>query len=206
MADNTTLNVGSGGDVIAADDISGVKYQRIKLIHGVDGVNDGDVAKTNPFPVSRPNVYGTKTTLADGTLSAGSTKGDMLVSLASGSSVQLTAIDNSTTRYRNFRIRIKTKGVAGSTASINVYVAQSLGDSTYADGASGTAGTFTGTIGNAVFVGAVKMNGTTAVIGEVQFPPWFEPGDSITIILNNASGGALSATGSDHLVEYEGIY
>ena len=31
MADNTTLNPGSGGDTIATDDIAGVKHQRIKL-------------------------------------------------------------------------------------------------------------------------------------------------------------------------------
>jgi hypothetical protein len=51
MADNTTLNVGSGGDVYGSDDISSVKYQRVKLIHGVDGTNDGDVASTNPLPI-----------------------------------------------------------------------------------------------------------------------------------------------------------
>lgn len=37
MADNTTLNTGSGGDVIATDDIAGVKYQRVKLSLGADG-------------------------------------------------------------------------------------------------------------------------------------------------------------------------
>jgi len=37
MADNTTLNAGSGGDVIASDDIAGVKYQRVKLSVGADG-------------------------------------------------------------------------------------------------------------------------------------------------------------------------
>lgn len=51
MADNVTLNPGSGGSVIATDDISGLQYQRCKLIHGKDGTNDGDVSKTNPFPV-----------------------------------------------------------------------------------------------------------------------------------------------------------
>lgn len=51
MVDNTTLNTGSGGDVMASDDIAGVKFQRIKLIHGGDGTNAGDVSTTNPFPV-----------------------------------------------------------------------------------------------------------------------------------------------------------
>lgn len=49
--DNTTLNTGTGGDVIATDDIAGVKYQRVKIIQGADGVNDGDVSSTNPLPI-----------------------------------------------------------------------------------------------------------------------------------------------------------
>ena len=57
MADNTTLNTGSGGDVIASDDIGSVKYQRIKLIHGADGVNDGDVSQANPLPVTLEQKY-----------------------------------------------------------------------------------------------------------------------------------------------------
>ncbi len=52
MADNTVLNTGSGGDTIASDDIGGVKYQRVKLIIGADGTNDGDVASANPMPVT----------------------------------------------------------------------------------------------------------------------------------------------------------
>lgn len=51
MADNTQLNPGSGGDVIAADEINGVKYQRVKLVHGADGVSAGDVHEDNPLPV-----------------------------------------------------------------------------------------------------------------------------------------------------------
>lgn len=52
MADNTILNSMTGGDTIAADDIAGVKYQRVKLIHGADGVNTGDVSSTNALPVN----------------------------------------------------------------------------------------------------------------------------------------------------------
>lgn len=50
MADNTTLNAGTGGDVIASDDISGVKYQRVKLSIGADGAA-ADAALTAPLPV-----------------------------------------------------------------------------------------------------------------------------------------------------------
>ena len=52
MADNTTLDTGTGGDVIATDDIAGVKYPRSKITLGADGVNDNDVSATNPLPCS----------------------------------------------------------------------------------------------------------------------------------------------------------
>lgn len=58
MADNTTLNTGTGGDVIATDDIttlnggavSGVKAQRVKVGFGVDAAFR-DVESSNPLPV-----------------------------------------------------------------------------------------------------------------------------------------------------------
>ena len=49
MADNVTITPGSGASV-AADDIGGVLYQRVKLIEGADGVNNGDVSSSNPLP------------------------------------------------------------------------------------------------------------------------------------------------------------
>ncbi len=51
MADNVELDAGAGGATVGADDITGVHYQRVKLIHGADGSNDGDVASANPLPV-----------------------------------------------------------------------------------------------------------------------------------------------------------
>jgi hypothetical protein len=51
VADDVVLNPGTGGDTIAADDIGGKKFQRLKLIKGGDGVNDGDISDSNPFPV-----------------------------------------------------------------------------------------------------------------------------------------------------------
>lgn len=52
MADNTQLNSGSGGDILATDDIGGTKWPRSKITLGADGVNDGDVSSSNPLPVS----------------------------------------------------------------------------------------------------------------------------------------------------------
>ena len=65
MADNVGYTPGSGA-IVAADDISGVLYQRIKPVVGVDGVAV-DVSSTSPMPV------------ADGT--AEETRQDMLLLL-----------------------------------------------------------------------------------------------------------------------------
>lgn len=51
MADNTELNPGTGGDVIASDDVGGVKYQIVKLAVGADGAASL-VANANPIPIS----------------------------------------------------------------------------------------------------------------------------------------------------------
>ena len=51
MADNFTYTPGVG-ETGGADDIAGVKFPRVKLIHGADGTNDGDVSSVNPLPVT----------------------------------------------------------------------------------------------------------------------------------------------------------
>jgi hypothetical protein len=62
VADNTTLDPGTGGDTIATDDIGGVKYQRVKL---VDGTADSATAiggdATNGLDVDVTRVQGTVT-------------------------------------------------------------------------------------------------------------------------------------------------
>jgi len=59
MADNVTLNAGSGGSTVAADDIGGVQYPRSKIVIGADGTNDGDVSATNPLPIRGTGTAGT---------------------------------------------------------------------------------------------------------------------------------------------------
>lgn len=52
MADNTQISLETTGDLVATDDIEGVKYQRMKVVLGADGVNDGDISSANPMPVN----------------------------------------------------------------------------------------------------------------------------------------------------------
>lgn len=71
MADNTQVNQNTtGGDIIATDDISGVKHQRVKVEVGVDGVAQ-DVHDGRPMPVKEgmtsPTIaFATSSNLADG--------------------------------------------------------------------------------------------------------------------------------------------
>jgi len=76
MADNTTVNAMSGGDVIATDDVGGVKYQRVKTTYGSDGTAT-DVDASHGLPVVL--------TAADGTAAGAVTSGD------SGQNAQVTA-------------------------------------------------------------------------------------------------------------------
>lgn len=50
MPDNTTPP--GFTKPVATDEIGGVDYQRIKLVHGADGVNAGDVSAANPLPAT----------------------------------------------------------------------------------------------------------------------------------------------------------
>lgn len=54
MADNVTVTAGSG-TTIAADDIGGVMYQRVKSCWGADG-SANDTSATNPLPASLTNL------------------------------------------------------------------------------------------------------------------------------------------------------
>jgi hypothetical protein len=61
MADNVTITEGSGTQ-IAADEVGGVKYQRVKVAHGVDGAAV-DTSATDPLPVSIANASPVEVTL-----------------------------------------------------------------------------------------------------------------------------------------------
>lgn len=56
MADNTILNAGTGGDTIATDDVTGIKFQRVKLVNGTLDATDaipGDAANGLDVDVTR---------------------------------------------------------------------------------------------------------------------------------------------------------
>lgn len=54
MADDVVVSPasGPGGATVAADDVSGIYFQRVKIALGADGTHNGDVAAGNPMPIS----------------------------------------------------------------------------------------------------------------------------------------------------------
>lgn len=97
MADDITLNTGSGGDTVGADEISGVKYQRVKLIHGANGVNAGDVADGNPLPVDDAGGSLTVDNAALSVVGGGTEATAQRVTIASDSTGVLSVDDNGST-------------------------------------------------------------------------------------------------------------
>lgn len=57
MADNVALKSDATTTIAtaAADDIGGIAYQRVKLVQGADGVNDGDICAGAPLQVTLAN-------------------------------------------------------------------------------------------------------------------------------------------------------
>jgi hypothetical protein len=74
MADNIQLNVGTGGDLSAAKDISGVKYPRVLLQYDAAGAHDVD--GTHPLPV----FMGGCATATDGSVAWSATAGTIVSS------------------------------------------------------------------------------------------------------------------------------
>ncbi len=82
MADNVALP--PSGVTAASDDIGGIQFQRIKLVHGADGVNDGDVSTVNPLPTRNVD------TTASGSITAVSQNVALALNGKSGVAIQIT--------------------------------------------------------------------------------------------------------------------
>ena len=183
MADNTTLNTGTGGDVIATDDltslnggaVSGVKVQRVKAGYGVDGTHV-DVSAAFPLPGN----------VTDGTnIGKVSAAGEQIVSfidlLPAAQSITAQDIVSTSVSGANNQSIVTGTPTAGSVASVAV-----SGDSSFSIQISGT---WTGTL---AFERSLDAGTTYTPIGA------FSAGTSFitaTVTQNGAfHGNAASAT------------
>ncbi len=145
------------------------------------------------------NAYGSKTSITI-----------TLTSLANAAGRESTVIDNTTNKFLDALIRFKTNGQASGTALVDIYIYAALGDTTYTDAATGTDAAFTAANRrNSKYLGSVQMNAATSVTGGLFSVAAAFGGvlpDKWGLIVINNSGAALSATGGDHVIEYEGVF
>lgn len=197
MADNTTLNTGSGGDTIASDDIAGVKYPRSKIVIGADGTNDGDVSSANPLPVSLASVPSHAVTNA-GTFVV-QVNGDALTSLQlldnaiSGAGFNITQFAGAAVPI-GAGLEATAVRVTLATDSTGLVSVDDNGGSLTVDGTVAISGTVTvdsHAVTNAgTFAVQAAQSGTWTVTGSGGTFPVTDSGGSLTI--DNA---ALSTTG-----------
>lgn len=132
-----------------------------------------------------------------------------LTSLGTSADRASTVIDNTSTKALDYLVRVQTKGQAGSTANLDVYVYSALGDTTYTDGITGTdAAPTAANMLNSQYLDSVKLNGTTAVSKTLRSVASAFGGvtpDKWGLLFVNNTGGVLSATGGDHVIEFEAI-
>jgi len=134
MSDNTTLNNGSGGDVIATDDVttlngsasSGVKVQRVKPVFGDDG-SALDVSASFPLPVHVRNDARTFIQLYAVSVASGATNTETAITLtsagttggASSSAASFTVTAGK--RFRITSIAFATRGNSTATAQLTTF-------------------------------------------------------------------------------------
>lgn len=119
MADNTLLNVGTGGDTIATDDIGGIKYQRVKVTFGVDGAAS-DVALANPLPVIIADTDRTDLRFYAVAAAAGATTTETAITLTKSAGTAVTStgasfVVTSGKRFKITHLSVATRGNATAT-------------------------------------------------------------------------------------------
>lgn len=170
MADGTTLNRGTGGDTIAADEISGKKYQRIKLGFGADGTYTGDTSSTNRFPMAaRAATTDTVTAkVATDAIQNGTTaltpKFKVISVANSGNNTLIAAVASK-------KIRVLAMVLIGAGTIV-----------TFKDGTSGSA-----------ISGALDMQNVAAFVLDFSPGGWFET--SVNTLLNMNTSDATAVTG-----------
>ena len=111
MADNSTLP--ATGDIIAADDLAGVKYQRVKPVWGVDGVVQ-DISASTALP-----TVGASLSQADAGLDANSTATVGTALTLNGARLVALQVDNASGTFAThvFKIQVSADGVTYHNSS-----------------------------------------------------------------------------------------
>lgn len=134
-----------------------------------------------------------------------------LLSLANGAGWQSDVVDNTTNLYDDYLFRVtRLAATTSGTGLVDFYAFAALSDTTYTDGATGTAGSFTSASRlNSAYIGSVTMNTITAVVGApFSVAAAFNgtmPSKWGVIGLNN-SGSALTSLGAAIQMHHQGVF
>ena len=111
--------------MIATDDIGGVKYQRVKVTHGADGVAT-DVSPADPLPVQIMDTNRTDLRFYAVAAAAGATTVETAITLtkSSGTSATTTGASHVITAGKRFKIThfsVATRGNATATVQTTTF-------------------------------------------------------------------------------------
>jgi hypothetical protein len=127
MADNTPSTPAAGGDVIATDDIGGIKHQRVKVEFGADG-SASDVSNSTPLPTFDRHDGRTLVQLYATGVAAGATGVETAIQLAKagtlGSAPAAAAaslVPPTGKRFRITSITFASRGNATATAQVTTF-------------------------------------------------------------------------------------
>lgn len=181
MADNTTLNTGSGGDVISTDDLGSVKVQRVKVQYGVDG-SATDVSDSNPLPID--DAGGSIT--VDGTVELGAT------TLAALESV--TVVDGGSSLTVDGTVELGATSLAALESLTTISTVTAVTSITNAVTVAGPAAEDAAASGNPVLVGGrYDSSARTLETGDVGAIALNASGQVLVEIAAGAGSGGTSA-------------
>lgn len=198
MAENVAITPGSG-DVVGADDISSVKYQRVKIIQGADGVNDGDVSSSAPLQVTLANTGANATAVVvDGSASTQPISGT--VTATSGTAANLKAevtgaTAGSGTATGAIRVELPTNGT-GTIATVGAVTAISNALPAGTNAIGKLAANSGVDIGD---VDVTSISAGTNNIGQVNVAP--QTANGLSVFNATSSDGATALTNTAQVIK-----
>ena len=198
MAENVAITPGSG-DVVGADDISSVKYQRVKIIQGADGVNEGDVSSSAPLQVTLANTGANATAVVvDGSASTQPISGT--VTATSGTAANLKAevtgaTAGSGTATGAIRVELPTNGT-GTIATVGAVTAISNALPAGTNAIGKLAANSGVDIGD---VDVTSISAGTNNIGQVNVAP--QTANGLSVFNATSSDGATALTNTAQVIK-----
>lgn len=214
MADNVTLDPGTGGATIRTDEIAGLQYPTSKITLGDDGTDDGFVSAANPLPVSGPLTDaelratavpvsdGGGSLTIDGTVTANAGTGTFAVSAASlplpsGAS---TAANQATGNTSLASIDGKTPALGQALAAASVPVVLTAAQLSALTPPAAITGFATESTLAALNAKATAIDtGNVTVVNEAAAGVYVRPGTSAVFAVSDGSGSLTVDDGGGSL-------